>query len=106
VKPTFSRRTVGFTHPTARQIVFLFAMISDDKIVVMNRSISPIRHAWRTHRQEFLPPLVATVVYLLALQDVEPSRATRGLLFLILVFPPITVGRMAYTAWKHGKGSR
>jgi hypothetical protein len=72
----------------------------------MNRPLSPLRHAWRTHRQEFLPPLVAAVVYLLAMQDAEPSRATRGMMFLIFVFPPITVGRMVYTAWKHGKASR
>ncbi|GHC59508.1 hypothetical protein GCM10007315_24060 [Gemmobacter tilapiae] len=50
--------------------------------------------------------MVGAVFYLLALQDAEPSRATRGLLFLIFVFPPITVGRMVYTAWKHGKASR
>jgi hypothetical protein len=56
------------------------------------------RRAWKKHKQELLIWLVGVAVYMIFMRNVEHSRGTYLVLAVIFFLPPITVGRIIWTA--------
>lgn len=57
-------------------------------------------YSWKKHRQELGVWVFAVVFYVFFMIDVEPSKYTRGMMFLIFFIPPFFLLRFFVSARK------